>query len=284
MIFENRFDPIIFHLKIGWFDLAPRWYGLAYVIGFVLGYMALKRAVKAGRVPGLEEKHLEPLLTWLIVGVVIGGRIGFVLQNLATWAKDPMFPLKIYEGGMAFFGGLAGVVLAVLWFCHRNKIKFGHLADVITVPAALGLGIGRIANFINGELWGVPTNSNWGVIYPKSGTIQPRHPSELYEMATHFLLAGILVLAGKSRLGAKRGALSAIFVLVYGLLRIVTEKFRTADTYIGPLTSGQVASIVIAVVGVVALWLVSKRNDVDAAPVEPTETTPAEEVSAPQQP
>lgn len=263
MVFVNRLSPYIFRTHLGDLDISPRWYGLAYVVGFLIALAALRRAAKSESIPGLVPQRVESLLYWLIGGVIVGGRLGFVVQNLDMLAKDPMFPFKVYEGGMAFFGGLGGVVIATWIFCRRYGIGFAALGDVLTVPAALGLGIGRIANFINGELWGVPTQAGWGVVYPKSGTEDPRHPSELYEMATHFALAAVIAIAGRTACGSRKGAASALFVLVYGLLRIVTERFRTADTYVGPLTNGQVASIVIAIVGGVWLYAVVRRKETE---------------------
>lgn len=254
MVITNDFSPYIFRLSLGGFELAPRWYGLAYVLGFVIGYMALKRAVRSGRLSGVQEKDLEVFLYLLIAGVILGGRLGFCLQNLDDWARDPLFFFQFQRGGMAFFGGLVGVVLAVLGFVRWKGGRFDEIGDVLALPAAVSLGFGRIANWINGELWGVPTGGSWGVIYPQSGTMDLRHPSELYEMLSHFVLAGVLVWVAGQAWGRRAGVVSACFVMVYGLLRIITEHFRSADTYIGPLTNGQTASLVIAVLGAVWLW------------------------------
>ncbi len=256
MVFVNELSPFLFRTELFGQEVGIRWYGLAYVIGFVMGYLAMRNGIRRGKLTGMEEKDLDFLITLIIGGVVLGGRLGYCLQHLDTWMKDPMFFFRFNQGGMAFFGGLAGVILALVIFSRKKPVKFADLGDVATLPAALGLGIGRIANFINGELWGVPTNASWGVIYPNSGDRQLRHPSELYEMLSHFALAGVLVWAGRTKWGQNRGALAAVFVLVYGLLRVITEHFRHATTYVGPLTNGQVASLVIAVLGGLALVLV----------------------------
>lgn len=249
-------------------DLGPRWYGLAYILGFLLGYRALKQAHGAGKFPTLKDSDVENLILWLIGGVIFGGRLGYCLQNLTEWVRDPMYFFKFSQGGMAFFGGLAGVVLVLIFYSRRKGLRFAVLGDVCTVPAALGLGLGRIANFINGELPGVKTDGTWGVIFPGTDGV-PRHPSVLYEMVTHFALAGILIWAGRQDWSGRRpGILGAMFVLFYGLLRVVTEYFREAETYVGPLTNGQVASLVIAGAGAVVLWRISLKRDINVAEME----------------
>lgn len=258
MIFVNDFSPFLF--KFPGTEFGVRWYGLAYVLGFVIAYVTLKKAVARGKVEGMDGKNLEVLLYVIMAGVVVGGRLGWCVQNLGLWLKDPLLFFRFQNGGMAFFGGLAGVVLGLLWFCKAKKVSFGDLADTVTVPAALSLGIGRIANFINAELWGIPTGGDWGVIYPNVDQ-QPRHPSELYEMASHFLLALVLVLAARvPAVQERRGILACLFVIGYGFFRFFTEIFRTADTYVGPLTNGQVASLVILVIGLVLVGIVWKRT------------------------
>lgn len=259
MIFVNNFSPYIFSFEVNGHEFGLRWYGLAYVIGFALGFFAMRKAVLAGRIRGMHEKHLDAFLWVIVIGVIGGGRLGYCLQHIDYWLTDPLFLFKITEGGMAFFGGLAGVVLATLWFCRKNKIKFADIGDTLTIPAAIALGLGRIANFINAELWGVPTGADWGVIYPHLDQV-PRHPSELYESASHFLLAVVLWGCSKTSIGRKPGGLSAVFVLFYGIFRTVTEKFRTTETYVGPLTNGQVASLILAAIGLILVIVIAKRS------------------------
>ncbi len=267
MVFVNRLNPFLlgpFH--VGGMELGIRWYGLAYVFGFFLAYMALKKAMCEGRVKGLDSKGLENLVFGIILGVLVGGRMGFVVQNLGRWREDPLFPFRLQEGGMAFFGGLVGVVAALAIFGRKHKTDFYRLGDVLAPVTALALGIGRIANFINGELWGKPTGGDWGVIYPRMDNV-PRYPSELYECATHLLLALILWRLGKSRWGSRRGVVSASFVIGYGLFRILTEVFREQPYYVGPFSAGQVASGLTALVGVVMLILnKSAREGTDGLP------------------
>lgn len=255
MIWTHNLSPYIFKFNFNGMEVGPRWYGLAYIIGFALGYSALKKALKSGRFPGLRENDIENLMLWIVGGVVLGGRLGYCVQNLGEWARDPFFFFHFNQGGMAFFGGLAGVAVVLAWFSRKKGIRFLDLGDVCAVPAAWGLGIGRIANFINGELPGNRTDGSWGVVFPTIDPGHPRHPSVLYEMATHFVLALILIWAGRQPWASRRaGIVSALFVLIYGLLRVVTEAFREADTFVGPLTNGQAASLVIAGIGAATLW------------------------------
>ena len=258
MVFVNDFSPFVFQIPGTEFGI--RWYGLAYVLGFVYSYFVLKRAIASGQIRGLDEKGLETLLFVIMGGVVIGGRLGWCVQNMGDWVENPMLFFQFQRGGMAFFGGLIGILLGFYLFCRAKGVSYGQLTDAVTLPAAVSLGIGRIANFINAELWGIPTGGDWGVIYPNVDQT-PRHPSELYEMTSHFLLALVLVLAGRIPAVRERpGVLACVFVVGYGFFRFFTEIYRTADTYVGPLTNGQVASLVILVVGLVAGGIVWKRS------------------------
>ncbi|RYG63797.1 prolipoprotein diacylglyceryl transferase, partial [bacterium] len=161
----------------------------------------------------------------------------------------------VWGGGMAFFGGLFGVILAVVWAVRRYKLRFWQVTDALTFPSALGLGIGRLANFINGELVGAPTNGKWGVVFPKVDAL-PRHPSQLYEAASHFALWALLLFLAQKQRGwayGHAGRFSLVFLSFYGFARFLTDFFRADDTYFGPLSSGQWASLLVAVVGLVFL-------------------------------
>ena len=268
MIVVNDFSPFVFHFKLGGHDVGLRWYGLAYVAGFVFASMAYRKAVREGRVPGANEKTLDRLMTAVIVGVLAGGRLGYVLQNLGSWAKDPLFPLKVYEGGMAFFGGLLGVIVGLAWVARKERLSFWALADVATLPAMLGLAFGRIANFVNAELWGRPTGGSWGVVYPKVDRL-PRHPSELYECASHFLAYAILLalLRRSAWVQARAGRLSALFLVLYGLFRFLTDFYRE-EPLVGPLNTGQYASLVVLAIGLALLALLGRPGKVAEEPVE----------------
>lgn len=233
-----------------------RWYGLSYILGFALGFFALRRAVQQRKITGLELDQVETLVVGFVIGVLGGGRIGYCVQYPDRLIKDPLFLIKVNEGGMAFFGGLCGVILALLYFRRKYGLNLWELGDVLAPVAAFSLGLGRIANFINGELYGKKTGSDWGVLF-KAAPDAARHPSQLYDAASHLLLAALLVILARTKFGQKTGRVSCLFMIGYGLFRIVTEIYREQDYYVGPLSGGQIASIIMALVGV-ALWFVSQ--------------------------
>ncbi|MFM2355542.1 MAG: prolipoprotein diacylglyceryl transferase [Pseudomonadota bacterium] len=228
-----------------------RWYALAYLVGLVAGWRIV---VALMRRPGLwpqdrapmEPKLVEDLLTWVILGVVIGGRLGFVLfYQPSYYMTNPAEILKVWQGGMSFHGGFLGTVVAGLWFCRRNGIAPLSAGDAFALAAPLGLLLGRLANFVNAELWGRPTTLPWGVIFPGAAAqdcpgIAPglcaRHPSQLYEAGLEGLVLG-LVLVLMVRAGALKapGRVMGVFLTGYGLARVVVEFFRQADAqYITP--------------------------------------------------
>ncbi len=268
LVYRHALDPFVFQFKLGSQVVGLRWYALAYILGFVLAYYALKRARAAGRPPGLTSEGLERLIMALILGVMVGGRLGFVAQHPHEVLRDPLFVFKVWEGGMAFFGGLIGVILAVFWSGRREGIAPLALGDVLTIPAAVALGFGRIANFINGELWGTPTGGSWGVIYPHVDET-PRHPAELYMAASHFLLALCLLVA--SRIGWFRqrdGRLGFLFLALYGAFRFVTDFVRESEVFVGPFNNNQVASFLLFDIGVILLLLSLRsrgQNSADSA-------------------
>ncbi len=239
--------PELFSIDIGNFQFALRWYALAYIVGFLTGWWIIYRLMQrpalwpADTAP-MEAARVESLLTYVIFGVILGGRLGFVLfYQPAYYLSHPSEILRIWEGGMSFHGGLAGVIVAGLIFCRRNGAPPLQIADAMALVAPIGIGLGRIANFINAELWGRPTLQPWGVIFPgQSAQNCPwdwplgycaRHPTQLYEAA----LEGLLLFAVLAFLVWRRGALkrpglvTAVFIAGYGLARFVVEFFRQAD-------------------------------------------------------
>lgn len=250
-IYVHNLSPFLFHTHLFGQEVGLRWYGLAYVLGLVSAFHAFRLAERRGFLPNFDNEAQQQMMIALVVGVIGGGRLGYVLQHPARLLSDPLFLFQVWEGGMAFFGGLVGVALALWWMARRFGLSFWALADVATFPAAFGLGVGRIANFINGELWGRPTGGDWGVIFPKADAL-PRHPSQLYEAISHFLLFGVLVwlLRRRShRVLARPGFFTALFLLLYGSLRFLTDFYRADDTFYGPFSSGQWASLIVAVIG-----------------------------------
>jgi phosphatidylglycerol:prolipoprotein diacylglycerol transferase len=232
----DRLDPFIIRFG-GNFGL--RWYGLAYVAGFVAAGWLFDRYARAGR-SLLPSAKIADFMVAVVLGVVLGGRIGHYIlyDGWRSFGSDPLAILRIWDGGMASHGGMIGVVIAVAWFARSERIPFLHLADLVASAAPAGLLFGRIANFINGELWGKVTDVPWAVIFPLSmrpGTplelIPPRHPSQLYEAA----LEGALLLAFMQwrfwRTGAVRrpGRLAGEFLIAYACVRIAGETFREPD-------------------------------------------------------
>jgi phosphatidylglycerol---prolipoprotein diacylglyceryl transferase len=253
-------DPIAFHLG----PLAVRWYGLAYLAGFVLGWryalMLAKRGVSFRGAPSVAD--IDDYLTWVVVGVIVGGRLGSVLfYNLPFYLQNPLEILMVWHGGMSFHGGFLGVATVTLIFSLRRGIKPMALADLACAAAPIGLFFGRIANFINGELWGRPWNGPWSMVFPHDPEQLPRHPSQLYEAGLEGIIL-FIVLAVLIRLPAvqrRPGVVSGIFVVGYGFARVVVENFRMPDAQLGfltdGLTMGQILSLpMIAAGALLAIW------------------------------
>jgi phosphatidylglycerol:prolipoprotein diacylglycerol transferase len=246
-------------------NIGVRWYGVAYILGFVGGAWLFQRYAKAGRSRLPAEKAWDFIVV-LVAGVMIGGRLGsFVFYHPSDLVHDPLSFFRVWEGGMASHGGFIGVAIALVWYARSQKLPFAHLADIVVSAGPLGLMLGRIANFINGELWGKITGVPWAVIFPLSAPpgmpldlIQPRHPSQLYEAA----LEGALMLAymqwrfwRSDIVRTRPGRLTGEFLVGYGLARIVCEMFREPDAeLILGLSRGSFYSIFMLLAGVV--WIV----------------------------
>jgi phosphatidylglycerol:prolipoprotein diacylglycerol transferase len=259
-IWVDRLSPFLIHFTIHGHEFGIRWYGLCYVLGFILAYLYFQGAIARKRIQGLDENGLYELTIAVSLGVVLGGRIGFVVQSPRELLTDPLFLFKVWEGGMAFFGGLAGVLVAILLVGRKHHIGFLALTDVAVFPASLGLAIGRIANFINGELVGKPTHGDFGVIFP-TVDYQPRYPSQLFEcIATFILFFCLIALRRVPWISARAGRLSSFFLIIYGVLRFCTDFYRDDDIYWGALSDGQWFSLLIAAVGFVILISVSKSS------------------------
>lgn len=255
MHFPN-IDPVF--LRIG--PLQLRWYGLMYIMGFVAAYLLISRdSVRRG--VSFTKDDTADLLATLAVGVILGGRLGYVLfYNPAFYFQEPWKVIAIWEGGMSFHGGLTGVIIALLLFARKRGIPILSLADICALSAPVGLGLGRLGNFINGELYGRVTEMPWGMIFPGGGDF-PRHPSQLYEA----FLEGVLIFS-VLRLLLRRnpppGVLAGTFLAMYGCCRIVVELFREPDAQLGLfggfVSMGQVLSLPMVVAGV-ALILYARR-------------------------
>lgn len=252
-------NPVIFEI---WGPLAVRWYGLAYLLGFLGGYWILHRLSRRGEFAIPTEELSNFIVHLAIFGVFLGGRLGYVLLYApGEFFKDPLFLLRVWEGGMASHGGMAGVIAVVLWYAWKKKIPFWNMTDSLALVAPIGLCFGRVANFINGELWGRPTQVAWAVIFPQAqdAVPTPRHPSQLYEAFGEGLFLFIaLWLVRKTAWGKRDGTASALFLLIYAVARIVSEFFRTPDEgyalYLGWMTKGQLYSgfMILGAIAIVA--------------------------------
>ena len=281
MIYLHHIDPIAFSLG----PVQVHWYGLMYLLAFFSAWALGRSRVLAGRLPGVDMNGFSDLLFYAMLGVVIGGRVGYMLfYAFDTWLANPLVLFKVWEGGMSFHGGLLGVLAGCLWWVRRQRLHFFDVMDFVAPLVPLGLGFGRLGNYIGGELWGKYTGGGWGVIFPRaeqslqglpwdqlqaqyaSGALNPlaRHPSQLYEA----FLEGVVMFVVLWLYSAKpraRYAVSGLFALMYGLFRFLVEFVRMPDegVYVafGWLTRGQILSLPLILLGLWWLWL-SRRAPV----------------------
>jgi len=255
--------PAINPVLVQWGPLAIRWYALAYIAGLVLGWLLIRRIVSDERYwNGLKRptaESIDDLLVYCAFGVIVGGRLGNVLfYDPQYYFSHPVEIFKVWEGGMAFHGGLIGALIGVLLFCRRYKAPAWTVLDLCSLAAPIGIFLGRIANFIRPELWGRPTNVPWAVVFPGTDG-QPRHPSQIYEALLEGLLA-FVILYTLAQMGALRrpGVITGVFAIVYGAARIFSEFFRDPDPRLEDLgrglTMGMVLSfpLILAGVGILA--------------------------------
>jgi phosphatidylglycerol---prolipoprotein diacylglyceryl transferase len=247
-------DPVL--IEIGPF--AIRWYALAYIFGLVLGWQYLRRLVRR---PGwrLEPLEIDDLLLWVTLGVVLGGRIGYVLfYRPGFYLENPLEALAVWEGGMAFHGGLLGVLVAMVLFARLRKRPLLQIADAVAAATPIGLFLGRIANFINGELYGRVSDVPWAMVFPRGGP-EPRHPSQLYQAGLEGLALFALVtwLAWQPRRPEQAGQITGAFLVGYAIARTIGELFREPDAHLGfllgGLTMGQLLSLPMLLGGIYLL-------------------------------
>lgn len=255
-------DPVIF--SVG--PLAVHWYGLGYVVGIMFAWWYGKKLLRNHRLwannqPPMQPEALDDFVIWAALGVVLGGRIGYVLfYNFSYYLSNPLAIPAVWDGGMSFHGGILGTTIAMIWFARSRGIKVWSMFDVIAAGVPVGLGVVRVANFINSELWGRVSDVPWAFYFPNGGP-EPRHPSQLYEAFLEgfvlFFVLLLLVWAGK-RLKAP-GFIAGTFVLGYGLSRIIVEFFREPDAQLGYLfggwlTMGMILSLPMVLIGLWAMW------------------------------
>lgn len=258
MLIYPNIDPIA--LKIGSFSI--HWYGLMYLLGFLAAWwLGRLRAKKADS--GWTTAEVSDLIFYCAMGVLVGGRLGYVLfYDFSHFIQDPLTVFKIWDGGMSFHGGLIGVFISVALFAKKTGKSFFAVGDFLAPLAPLGLGAGRIGNFINGELWGRVTDVPWGMVFPQAGNL-PRHPSMLYE----FLLEGVVlffILWFYSAKPRPTMAVSGLFLLGYGVFRFLVECFRQPDSQLGFiafnwLTMGQLLTLPMMLLGIILLFLAYKK-------------------------
>jgi len=257
MIPFPNIDPVI--IKVG--PLAVRWYGIMYFIGFAASYLLVKYQVKKKKI-AVSAKEIDSLYSFLILGLIIGARLGYVVfYNLSDYLKNPLELFAVWHGGMSFHGGLVGAIVAGVIFSVKKRLNFWMLSDLVIVTAPIGLGLGRLGNFINGELYGRVTDVPWSMIFPSGGPL-PRHPSQLYE----FLLEGVALFAVlwflKNR-DLKKGTITSLFLMLYSLFRFIVEFFREPDQQLGfifgPFTMGHGLSVVMILIGTGILFYKSEK-------------------------
>jgi phosphatidylglycerol:prolipoprotein diacylglycerol transferase len=256
-------DPVI--VQVGPFAL--RWYALAYVAGLLLGWFLTKRLVTR---PGwrITPEDVDDLLFYITLGVILGGRLGYVLfYNLPSYLEDPAQILMVWQGGMSFHGGLIGVLIAMGWFARSRRVPFLDVADAVAAVTPVGLLFGRIANFINGELFGRVTDLPFGVVFPHGGP-EPRHPSQLYEAFLEGLVLLVIVqwIARWPRTPQNAGLIGGVFLFGYAVARFTVEFAREPDAQLGyllgGLTMGQLLCLPMAALG---LWLILRTRAVARA-------------------
>ena len=259
----HSLDPIIF--KIGFITI--RWYSLAYILGILIGWWLGKKIITfKSKINNREtlSKNFDDLITYLIISIIIGGRMGYVLfYNFEYYIENPFDIIKIWEGGMSFHGGLIGVIIGVLFFCDFKKNFSLIYLDVIACVAPIGLFFGRIANFINSELFGKPSSLPWSIIFPKIDNV-PRHPSQLYEAMLEGVVLFLIMLFLTFKIKLNNGVSASIFLVFYGVFRIFSEYFREPDVQVGYIFNifslGTLLSFIMVICGLVMAINLAKNE------------------------
>mgnify|MGYP001372147464 CR=1 FL=1 len=266
MIVHN-FNPVF--IDLGFFQI--KWYSLAYIIGIIFGWIYANKIIKKSEVNNcnyrpIKTSEFDDLIFYLIIGIILGGRLGYIIfYDFDYYIKNLLEIFKIWKGGMSFHGGLLGVILTTLLFSSKRKINFFKFTDVISCVAPIGIFLGRMANFINGELYGKISTVPWAIIFPEAGS-ESRHPSQLYEAILEGIILFIIInfLAFRKKFLFKPGYVSGYFLISYSVLRIIAEYFREPDLHLGYFFSyfslGVLLSLLTLIFGFLIIFL-SKRNE-----------------------
>src|SRR5690554_718112 len=261
MLQHPQFDPVA--IAIG--PLKIHWYGLTYLLGFAAGWWLGRLRTRKPWSP-LHEEQVGDMLFYLALRVILGGRFDYVVfYNFDAFLADPLWLLRVWEGGMAFHGGLLGVMLAMWWYGRKTGAGFWRIADFVAPLVPVGLGAGRVGNFINGELWGKPTDLPWGMVFPQAQDALARHPSQLYQVALEGVALFAILWWFSSRERPKM-AVSGLFLLCYGIFRFMVEFVRLPDAQLGYLafdwvTMGQVLSLPMIIAGAALLAIAYRRKN-----------------------
>ena len=254
-MFTNNFDPVAFEI----FSLSIRWYSLSYIFGIIFGWVYCKKVLIKNEI---IQKLFEDYISYLIIGIIIGGRLGYVIfYNFFYFLNNPIEIFMIWNGGMSFHGGLIGIIISSYLFSKRNNKDIFIFLDLVSISAPIGILFGRVSNFINGELVGKVTNSSWGVFFPNYDN-KLRHPSQLYEALLEGVILFILMNLIFFSKNCKIGTCSVMFLILYGFFRIISEFFREPDMQIGYLfghvSMGILLSSIMILIGILIYF---KRND-----------------------
>lgn len=253
MLHHPNIDPVALHLG----PLQIHWYGLMYLGGFMFAYWICRRHARLGRTP-LKVQQVEDAIFWSAMGVILGGRIGYVLfYAWSDFIANPLWLFKVWSGGMSFHGGFIGVLVAAFFYAKKYKISLGAYLDTLALATPIGLGLGRVGNFIGQELWGRPTDLPWGMVFPRDMTGLARHPSQLYQAALEGLLL-FIILYLYSRKPKPEWGTGALFLIFYGLFRFLVEFVREPDAHIGFdlfgwMSRGQLLSIPMVMSGIILM-------------------------------
>ncbi len=264
-MYTHNLDPVL--LNFGFIEI--RWYSLAYIFGILIGWWLGKKIInhihKYNEIK-FNLKDFDELITYIVISIILGGRFGYIIfYNLEYYISNPLDIIKVWEGGMSFHGALIGIILGTYLFSAKKNVKIFFLLDIIACVSPIGIFLGRLANFINAELVGKVTTMSWGVIFPNFGVL-PRHPSQIYEAflegAVLFLILNIIIFKKEYRLGT----CSYLFLILYGIFRIISEFFREPDSQVGYIfnlfSMGSVLSFLMVIIGFIMFNIFRKKNEI----------------------